>query len=345
MVLPDKRDPPAAIEVRGVVISPPLALAPMVGLSHSALRRLIVEIGGIGLLFTEMLSVGRLPDESILSPFLVRSESERPLFYQIFAGPKQNVLPAVDRIHRLDGQGIDINLGCPAPNLRKIGAGCAMTRDLKATASLIRTVRQATELPLSAKIRLGAELDTKPLTALVQMLESEGVDLITVHGRLDGEKFCRKPRWHLIRVVKEAVGVPVLANGSVFDAADARRCLEDSCADGLMIGRGAVRKPWLFAEIASSLYGLDVPVTIEPEKIYLRFIELLKESFAPERRLGRLKQFTHYFGENFQFGHQLAMSVQRCDSVSSAEEAAAKFFLSVNSVVSPSLNRESDDTP
>jgi tRNA-dihydrouridine synthase B len=305
--------------------NPPLALAPMVGLSHSALRILILELGGVGLFFSEMLSVMKLPIENeIVSPFLCRTQAENPFFYQIFVGPDQDIIPAVERLHLLNGQGIDLNLGCPAPALRKQGAGSFMPLD--SVRKTVAALRAATHLPISAKIRLGKSLDKEALFSFCKMLEDEGIDLLTVHGRLQGEKFCRKPRWDWIGKVKQAVKVPVIANGGIFNISDAKTCLERSGADGLMLGRGAVCKPWLFAEIAKDVYHFSDMAEIDIPGIYLRFVELLKERFLPERRLGRLKQFTHYYSSNFVFGHHLASGVQNSRTLEEAAETATNFF-------------------
>lgn len=308
------------------ICQPPLALAPMVGLSHSALRILILELGGIGLFFSEMLSVKRLPIENEqISPFLCRTRQENPFFYQIFAGPGQDIVPAVQRLHKLHAQGIDLNLGCPAPALRKQGAGSFMSLDL--ICETVRTLRAATHLPISAKIRLGVSLDEQKLLSLCKMLEGEGIDLLTVHGRLQGEKFCRRPRWDWIGKVKSVIQIPVLANGGIFSVEDARRCLEQSGADGLMLGRGAVCKPWLFARIAKEVYNCDIQLKYDVASVYFRFVELLEERFLPERQLGRLKQFSHYYAGNFPFGHHLAMGVQNSNSLVEAVAVAEKFFI------------------
>jgi nifR3 family TIM-barrel protein len=314
-----------------LLISPPLALAPMVGLSHSALRSLVVEEGGVGLLYTEMLAARKLPEESErTSPFLIRGEGESPLFYQLFLTEESAIGPAVARLHALNAQGVDLNLGCPAPQVRRYGAGVFLTGDPERVRKLVRTLRAATSLPVSAKIRLGQQLDEGRLLAFCRMLEDEGVDLLAVHGRLDGEKFCRRPRWDWIGRVKKSVRIPVLANGGVFSVADACECLRQSGADGLMLGRGAVCRPWLFADIAREIYHVQVSGTgRDKQEVYRRFIDLLEARFPEERRLGRLKQFTHYYALNFQFGHLLATSVQKCETLSAARREAEIFFLSL----------------
>ena len=187
--------------------------------------------------------------------------------------------------------------------------------------------RKRSQLPLTAKIRLGIELDEQKLKDFCTMLEDEGIDILSVHARTKKESFARRPRWEWIAKVKEWLKIPVIANGGIFSVQDAENCLSVSGADGLMIGRGAVTKPWLFAEIAREVYGCEIA---EPEVslplVYGNFIDLINELFRPEHRLGRLKQFTPYFAQNYKFGHNLATTVQSSKSVDEARERAGIFF-------------------
>ncbi len=300
----------------------------MVGISHSAFRSLVQGEGGVGLLFTEMLAARRLPhDSDLCSPLLIRDASEKPLIYQIIAANEEVVQPAVDKLHQLDADGIDLNLGCPAPLQKRQGAGAMLAGNREQLQRVLRRLRKGTDLPLSVKIRLGRIPAADDLRSFCQFLEAEGVDMITIHARLDGEKFCRKPRWAIIGEVKDAVSVPIVANGGIFSSADARRCLELSHADGLMIGRGAVEQPWLCADIARELYGIGEGRRKRAKsEIYSQFIALLEDRFAPERRLGRLKQFTRYFASSFQFGHHLVAAIQNSESVDEARLRAEDFF-------------------
>ncbi|MEE4135877.1 MAG: tRNA-dihydrouridine synthase family protein [Desulforhopalus sp.] len=320
--------PRNTFSVRNLQISPPLALAPMVGLSHSALRSLVQEEGGVGLLFTEMLAARRVPhDNPRCSPLLVRSSEERPLFYQLVAADPQLIAPAVEKLHQLDAQGIDLNLGCPAPLLRKQGAGATLVGNRRALTDILQELRRRTELPVSVKIRLGEREDSGELLALCRVFVDQGVDMLTVHARLNGEKFCRRPRWHLISAIKEKIHLPVLANGGIFTVEDARKCLDQSGADGLMLGRGVVTRPWLCADIATELFDLPHSRSMRtPAQLYCRYIALIEERFAPERRLGRLKQFTHYFAAGFPFGHHLTAAVQGSGTLAEAVDRAGLFF-------------------
>jgi tRNA-dihydrouridine synthase B len=316
------------LQVRNLQLDPPLLLAPMVGLTHSALRQIMFGFGGLGLASTEMLSAKRLPAESPrVSPYLIRTASEKPLSYQLLISTAEELAPAIEALHELKADAIDLNMGCPAPFVGKFGAGISLMEQPEEVRRIVAEARKRTALPLSAKIRLGIDLDDRKLKAFCTMLEDEGIDMLSIHARLKHESFARKPRWEHISRVKEWIRIPVIANGGIFSVQDAEQCLSTSGADGLMLGRGAVIKPWLFAEIARDLYGCEIA---EPKvslpAMYGFFIDLLAELFRPEYRLGRLKQFTHYFAQNYNFGHHLASRVQSSTSVDEARERAGVYF-------------------
>ena len=316
------------LQVRDLTISPPLLLAPMAGLTHTALRQIISGFGGAGLLSTEMLGAKRLPRENPgISPYLIRTASEKPLSYQLLVANAGELARAIDALHALKADAVDLNMGCPAPAVRKLGAGASLMEQPEEARLIVAEARKRTALPLSAKIRLGTELDERKLTAFCAMLEDEGVDMLSIHARLKKESFARKPRWECIAGVKERLGIPVIANGGIFSVQDAEECLRVSGADGLMLGRGAAIRPWLFAEIARDVYGCAIPgPAVSLPAVYADFAGHLSGLFRPEYRLGRLKEFTHYFARNYKFGHHLASRVQSSSSVDEAREQAALFF-------------------
>jgi tRNA-dihydrouridine synthase B len=316
------------INVRNLQISPPLFLAPMAGLSHSALRQIIIGFGGIGLLSTEMLSAKRLPTESSqASPYLIRVASEKPLSYQLLISTAAEIAPAINVLHKLNADAVDLNMGCPAPAVARIGAGIKLMEHPEKVRSIVAEARKCTSLPLTAKIRIGIELDDEKLKTFCTMLEDEGIDMVSVHARLKMESFARRPRWECIAKIKEWIQIPVIANGGIFSVQDAENCLRVSGADGVMLGRGAAIKPWLFAEIAREVCGYTIAKpTVSLPEVYGNFIDHLNEYFRPEYRLGRLKEFTHYFAKNYKFGHHLASRVQTSMSIDEARERAARFF-------------------
>ena len=322
------------IHFRGLQIDPPLILAPMAGLTHTALRQIISSFGGIGLLSTEMLSAKRLPTENpAISPYLVRTASEKPLSYQLLTSMAGEVARAIDMLHAVHADAIDLNMGCPAPAVGKFGAGFSLMEQPENVRLIVAEARKRTSLPLTAKIRLGTELDEQRLRSFCTMLEGEGIDMLSVHARLKHESFARRPRWVHIAGIKERLKIPVIANGGIFSVQDAKDCLAVSGADGLMLGRGAVIRPWLFAEIARELYGSDIaePAVSLPA-VFGRFLDLLNGHFRPERRLGRLKQFTTYFARNYAFGHHLATKIQTSNSVEEAREQANQFFTKAHNI-------------
>lgn len=316
------------IQIRNLQISPPLLLAPMAGLTHSALRQIIIGFGGAGLLSTEMLAAKRVPTENpAISPYLIRTALERPLSYQLLVSAIREMAPAVEALHKFKADAIDLNMGCPAATVGRFGAGCMLMEQPDEVRRLVAGARKLTALPLTAKIRLGAALDEEKLKSFCVMLEDEGIDMLSIHARLKDEPFARKPRWDWIARAKEWLRIPVIANGGIFSVEDAEKCLRVSGADGLMLGRGAVIRPWLFAEIARDLYGCEIAEqALSLPAVYGNFIDLLNGLFRPEKRLGRLKEFTHYFAKNYKFGHQLASRVQGSSSVDEAVERAGLFF-------------------
>lgn len=318
--------PRRPIHIRDLQIDPPLLLAPMAGLTHCALRQIMAGFGGVGLLSTEMLSAKKLPTENPrISPYLIRTAPERHLSYQLLISSANEVGPAIDALHACKADAIDLNMGCPAPSVGRFGAGMRLMELPGNARRIVAEARKRTTLPLTAKIRLGIE-DDERLREFCLMLENEGIDMLSVHARRKHESFARQPRWEYIAKVKEWLTIPVVANGGIFSVQDAEECLAVSNADGLMLGRGAVIKPWLFSEIGREVFHreLVLPMVFLPS-VYGTFMDNLG-LFRPQYRLGRLKEFTHYFARNYKFGHHLASRIQSSASLDEARERAGLFF-------------------
>ena len=321
------------VKIGPLTIAPPLFLAPMAGLTHSALRQLILDFGGVGLLSTEMLSAARLPSENpSKSPYLITTEREHPLSYQLLIYSTKHVEGAVKKIEKLGADLIDINLGCGAPKVIKKGGGRALLKRKNELERIIKEIKEKTELPVTAKIRLGERFDLKALSEKCDFLQGVGLDAIYLHCRLEKEAFCRPPRWKKLPNIKEILGIdiPIIINGGIFGPEEAKEALEITKADGLMIGRGAAIKPWIFKSIRDTLF-IKQETSVGPRDIYLpdvffRFYRYLEKLFPPERQIGRLKEFTHYFSQNYAFGNRLAMSVQRCKDMNEARTVAMEFF-------------------
>ncbi len=316
------------MQIRNLKITPPLFLAPMAGVTHSALRTVVKECSGVGLLSTEMLSAKRLPSENDqISPFVLKSAIEAPMSYQMLVSDPADIPKAMEKLHQFGANAVDLNLGCPAPAIRKRGAGSKLSEDHQLVRKVIAMARRSTALPLSAKIRIGTELHKEKLQNFCKMLEGEGLDYLIVHGRLQKEPFCRAPRWEWIGIAKDAIKIPVIANGGIFTVNDAKKCLKITGADGLMIGRAAPQMPWLFAEINHAIYDGPLPPPVNRPAIYKRFIDILETTFPAGRQIGRTKEFSHYFCKNYPFGHHLGSTIQGCTTMEQVREIARSFFM------------------
>jgi len=312
-----------------LAVYPPIVLAPMAGLSHAGLRELIASFGGCGLYVSEMLSCRAVVHEKPGSSFhLGRFDGERPFFYQLVGnepGAMARAIMHLERVSEESGapvQGFDINMGCAAPQLRNRGLGCGLMRDVDLAARVVAACRSATSLPLTVKMRLGWQEAFETTAAFARMLENSGVDAITLHPRLAKEKFTRRARWSYVGMLKRELNIPVIGNGDIRDRRDVLRHLSRTGCDGVMIGRMAVQKPWIFREAA----GMDASMDVDMGKVWQDFLGLLEIHLPSERRLGRLKEFTHYYARNFRFGHSLAVSVQNAEDMDEAASRAADFF-------------------
>ena len=316
--------------IKNLRVDPPLILAPMSGLSHTVLRQLVAEYGGCGLFYTEMLSARALPAESAASSSWLRcSAQERPIIYQILVASTEEIPAAIAKIESCDADGLDLNMGCSTALIIKRGGGIALMKDLKRTEAIVTSSRRATNLPLTAKIRLGWTLNWNTLKEFCLMLRDSGIDAISVHPRLKQDRLKRPARWEYIGKIKELLDIPVIGNGDVDSPAAARRMFKLTGCDAVMIGRAAVCRPWLFRQVAGSLSTMpDSDSTPDPPDVYNRFVSLLDNSIEDEYVLPLLKRFTFYFAQNYAFGHTLWRLVCNAESLAVAAGRANDFFQS-----------------
>ena len=238
-----------AIKIGQVVLSNPLFLAPMAGITDYPFRCLARSFGA-GLVVSEMIASQAIVRNSARSVRMASTaEEEFPLAVQI-SGSDPVVMAEAARINESLGAAIiDINMGCPQRKIVKNGAGASLMRDEVLAARVIEAIVSAVSIPVTVKIRLGWDHRSINAIRIAKIAQDSGASLITVHGRTRSQMFLGKADWSAIRSVKEAVSIPVIANGDIQSPSDASLCLEVSGADRIMIGRGALGSPWLFDQI------------------------------------------------------------------------------------------------
>ncbi|MDR2966036.1 MAG: tRNA-dihydrouridine synthase family protein [Treponema sp.] len=294
----------------------PCFLAPMAELSHRGLRELIEEFGGCNEYFTEMISAGGLLAEGPFEKFYIDTgpRPEKTVF-QLVGGALSPMVKAAGILDKLDCAGIDINMGCSAPIIRKSGAGAAWMSDIDRAGELISGVRSVVKRRLSVKLRIGLKDDFEYLARFCRRLESAGADMITLHPRLITEKFKRRARWDYVSALKRELGIPVAGNGDIITAEElAQRTNNKLCGcDAVMVGRAAVRQPWIFAKV------LDPALSPNIEQTGFRFLELLARYQPPEFHVSRAKRFFGFFCDNLKWGNFVKNKLNREETLAGIE--------------------------
>ena len=237
----------------------PFVLAPMAGVTDRAMR-LICRRYGVGLEVTEMVSAKALHYNNKKSYELFDLvDEEEPIAVQLF-GSEPEIMAEGARLAVAHGaKMLDVNMGCPVPKVANHGEGSGLLRTPEVAFAIIRAMRAAVDVPLSAKIRIGWEERDPHLADFARGLEAAGCDFLAVHGRTRSQYYSGEADWQAIAEVVQAVDIPVLANGDVVDAQSARAILETTGAAGVMVGRGALGRPWLFAELLADWQGQPLP--------------------------------------------------------------------------------------
>ena len=251
------------MQIGTVAIESKLALAPMAGVTDAAFRQICSELGA-GYTVTELVSARALcyrdkKTAQLLRPF----PGEHPFAAQIFGSDPACMAEAAQLALEISGADvIDINMGCPVGKVVKNGDGCALMRDPEKAARIAEAVVRAVDVPVTAKMRRGWDKGSINAVELAKLLEQAGVSAVAVHGRTRMQMYGGEADWNTIRDVKQAVKIPVIANGDVFSAEAAVRILKFTGADMAMIGRGSFGNPWLFSQAAAALNGSEIPALL-----------------------------------------------------------------------------------
>ncbi|HEY3452598.1 MAG TPA: tRNA dihydrouridine synthase DusB [Myxococcales bacterium] len=302
----------------------PTLLAPMAPASEMPFRRICLELGA-GAAPTELVSaegLARLQARSLR--YLVHDPAlERPFYVQLFGGDPERMAAAA-RVAQDQGAGIiDVNMGCPVPKVTKNGAGASLMADADRACAIVAKIREATGLPVTAKIRSGWDAKTLNAVPFAQVLEQAGVCAVAVHGRTRAQAYSGKADWSVIAAVKRAVKVPVVGNGDVKSRADAERVVRETGCDAVMIGRAALSNPWLFRELAGG-----PPPTSEERRTLVRrhFDEHLALFDDPGAGVRSFRKPLLYYAHGLRGASHFRVEAMRLESPAEIREAIDRYF-------------------
>jgi tRNA-dihydrouridine synthase len=298
-------------------------LAPMAELSHRALRELIEGFGGCDEYFTEMISAAALFGGGPFERWYIDGgPCPEKVVYQLVGNDIEVISRAAALLERQECRGIDLNMGCCAPLIRKTGAGIAWMGSIDRAGELVKAVRKGVKRRLSVKIRIGFADDFDYLVRFCRRLADEGVDFITLHPRTAKEKLKRVARWDYVGALQRELSIPVAGNGDITTAEGLIARAGGECA-AVMVGRAAVRQPWIFAQAKR---------ITEEETEYqllgtgLRFLELLARYQPPEFHISRARRFFGFFCDNLQWGNHLKNRLNREETLPGLERAWQEHF-------------------
>ena len=339
------------------------ALAPMAGMTDTAFRRLVKARGGCGLVVTEMVSSeGLVRGIDRTLEYAEYTEAERPVSIQIFGGDPGRMAAAAQVVEAMRADVVDVNMGCPVPKIAKHNAGCSLMREPAHAARIVRAMADAVGIPVTVKMRAGWDDDSINAPALARMMEDAGAAAVAVHGRTARQSYGGESDWGLIRKVAAGVGIPVLGSG---DCVTPGQLVDRGRAGvaGVLVGRGALRNPWIFQQAAALAAGRPAPAVplAERGRFLLDYIDLLLREgvgeahgfrhhapgAAPSRPrpsrparsrerwvVNKLRALGSWYTKGLYGGSQLRTAINRADSVEALRGVVrAHFFAAAGEAV------------
>jgi tRNA-dihydrouridine synthase B len=321
---------PTELRLRHLTLRPNLVLAPMEGVTDLTFRRLIRTIGGTGLTVTEFIPAeGLRRDIPRVLEMVQFDPDERPVSIQLYGRTAEALAEGARIVEDLGADIVDFNMGCPSKKVCAHSGGSALMKEPELARALVRAIRGAVKIPFTVKMRSGWDHEHKNAPDIAWMCQEEGAELVTVHWRTRTDGYGGVRELDTIRAVKARLRIPVLANGDILDAASAAETLRATGADGVMIGRGAIKNPWVFKQIHAAMHGLPEVVVDadERERVLLGYFADIRDKFQHDKgALGRFKKIAKYFTHGVPYGSVLREGVLHAHTVDQALSVVHDFF-------------------
>ncbi|HEY65372.1 MAG TPA: tRNA dihydrouridine synthase DusB [Caldilineae bacterium] len=309
----DEQRPQPRFWVRHIPVYGDLILAPMAGFSDLPYRSICRELGS-AMSYTEFVSANTVIHQRALTDRALRrlryKPEERPVVFQIAGADEDAIVEAAKRIEELEPDIIDLNLGCPARRVCAGGAGAALLRDPAKVARIFRKLTAALSVPVTGKIRLGWDAQSRNYLEVARAMEENGAALIAVHARTRDQDYSQPASWEAIAEIKQMVSVPVIGNGDAITVADIERMLVETGCDAVMVGRGAMGHPWIFQRIDRD----QVPIEEKIAMIRRHLREMLAFYGEPLGLILMRKHIPCYLKGHYRI-RRLRHSLLRCEDV------------------------------
>lgn len=319
------------MKIGNVELKNNLILAPMAGVTDLPFR-LIIEKFNLGLVCTEMVSSKALFYGDEKTKQLLKTEGEkRPISMQIFGSDIESMAFAAKYVSEF-ADIVDINMGCPAPKVVKNGDGSKLLLDLNKAQEIIKAVVANSKVPVTLKFRKGWDKEHIVACELAKIAEKNGISAITIHGRTRDEFYSGKADWDIIKKVKQSVNIPVIGNGDVIDEESAKYMLEYTGVDGIMIGRGAMGNPWIFAQIEYYLRTGDKlprPTNQEKYEILKEHIELDIREKGEKVALNEMRKHISWYTKNMKDSSTFRNEINHIDNKDELMRKIEEYFKSI----------------
>lgn len=318
------------LKIGNVTLENNVILAPMAGVTDLPFR-LICKEQGAGLLCMEMVSAKAIHYNNKNTEALMEIHpDEQPVSLQLFGSEPDVMAEAASKIEEKPFAILDVNMGCPVPKVVNNHEGSALMKEPKLVGEIVSALVKAIKKPVTVKIRKGFDDDNINAVEIAKIIEASGAAAIAVHGRTREQYYSGKADWDIIRQVKEAVSIPVIGNGDVTDAFSAKKLMDETGCDGIMIGRACRGNPWIFREVTQYLDTGIIPERPTRQEVcdtILKHARLQLEYKGEYTAVREMRKHVAWYTAGYPHSAKLRQMVNEIESIAELEESIRKIFL------------------